>query len=100
MLDNVQVVLLIVIVILTILLVVLGIQVFFILRDLRRTIEKANKVLDNATSIAESIANPLTSLSSLTAGIQTGSLLTVVKLLKSVFFKEKHHHHDRKHEEE
>ena len=40
MIDPAQAILFLVIIILTILLVVLGIQVFFILRELRKTLEK------------------------------------------------------------
>src|SRR5450759_4508350 len=45
MIDPAQTALFIVIIVLTVLLVVLGIQVFFILRELRKTITKVNKVL-------------------------------------------------------
>ncbi|HQY42433.1 MAG TPA: hypothetical protein PLA14_11695 [Ferruginibacter sp.] len=53
MIDTVQLILLLVIVVLAVLLVVLGIQVFYILKDLRNTLSKANRVLDNAGSISE-----------------------------------------------
>ena len=70
--EPVQIVILIVIVVLTILLAALGVQVFFILREIRRTIEKANKVLDDAGVITESIATPVSTLSSLAMSIKTG----------------------------
>ncbi len=82
--DSVQLVLLIVIILLTILLIVLGVQVFFILRDVRRALGKANKVLDDAGSIAESVQAPITALSSLALGFKASSLLAVAKLIKSV----------------
>ena len=47
MIDPAQTALFFVIIVLTILLLVLGVQVFFILRGLRQTIDKANKVLDD-----------------------------------------------------
>lgn len=80
MIDAAQAVLLIVILILTVLLLVLGIQIFFILRELRWTVRKANKVLDDAGSITESVSGPISSLSSLATGIKTGAL--VAGLLK------------------
>ncbi|MEK7571054.1 MAG: hypothetical protein AAB553_02160 [Patescibacteria group bacterium] len=89
MIDSVQLILLLVIVILTILLVILGVQVFFILRDLRKTINKTNKVLDNANSITENIDGPLEAISSLAGGLKGGSFFTVVKLIKSFIGKEK-----------
>lgn len=80
MIDAAQAVLLIVILILTVLLLVLGIQIFFILRELRWTVRKANKVLDDAGSITESVSGPISSLSTLASGIKTGAL--VANLLK------------------
>ncbi len=80
MIDTAQAVLLFVVVILTILLLVLGIQVFFILRELRETVSKANKVLDDTGSITESVSGPISSLSNLASGIKTG--LSVAKFLK------------------
>ena len=72
MFDPAQILLLLVIVILTILLLVLGIQVFFILRELRSTISKANRVLDNTGDITESVSQPISSLSSLLMGLKAG----------------------------
>lgn len=89
MIDPVQLVLLLVILVLTILLVILGIQVFFILRELRRTITKTNRVLDNANSITENIEGPISALSSLALGVRASSLLTVAKFVKSLIGKSK-----------
>lgn len=89
MIDPVQIVLLVVILVLTILLVVLGIQVFYILRELRETISKTNKVLDNADSITENIDAPLSALSTLALGLKSSSLVTVVKLITSIVGKKK-----------
>lgn len=75
MIDTAQAVLLFVLFVLTVLVLVLGVQVFFILRELRRTVIKANKVLDDAGVITESVSGPVASLSSLATGIKTGALL-------------------------
>jgi hypothetical protein len=75
MIDPAQTILFLVIIILTILLVVLGIQVFFILRELRKTIDKANKVLDDTGIITESVSKPIASLSTLTMGLKTGAAI-------------------------
>ena len=85
MIDPAQTALFLVIIVLTILLVVLGIQVFFILRELRKTIEKANKVLDDTGVITESVSGPISSLSSLAMGLKTGA--TLAKIMQ----KKKHH---------
>jgi hypothetical protein len=84
MVDSVQIILLVVIVVLTVLLVVLGVQVFFILKDLRQTISKTNKVLDNADAITEEIEGPLSMISSLATGVGGSSLITAVKLVKTL----------------
>lgn len=80
MIDTAQAVLLFVLVVLTILLVVLGIQVLFILKELRKTVDKANKVLEDTGVITESVSGPIAKFSSLSNGIKVGAAL--VSLLK------------------
>src|SRR3984957_2887785 len=89
MIDPVQLVLLLVILVLTVLLVILGIQVFLILKELRNTISKTNKVLDNAGTITENIEAPLSALSSLALGVKASSLITIAKFIKSLLGKHK-----------
>lgn len=69
MIDSTQILLIIVIVVLTVLLSVIGVQVFFILREVQRSIQKMNKMLDDAGKISESIAKPITSLSNSITGV-------------------------------
>jgi hypothetical protein len=90
MIDPVQLVLLLVILVLTVLLVILGVQVFLILKELRYTISKTNKVLDSASTITENIEAPLSALSSLAlGGFKASSLITVAKFVKSMLGKSK-----------
>ena len=89
MIDPVQLILLLVILVLTILLVILGVQVFLILKELRHTISKTNKVLDNAGTITENIEAPLSALSSLALGVRASSLITIAKFIKSLLGKHK-----------
>jgi len=94
MVDSVQLVLLLVVVVLTILLVVLGVQVYFILKEVRKTVSKTNRVIDNANAITENIEGPLSAISSLALGVKATSLLSVAKFIKSLIHKdteEKHH---------
>lgn len=65
MIDTVQAVLLFVIVILTILFIVLGIQVFLILKDLRVTIKRTNKILDDVENLTSGVNTQLNSLGSM-----------------------------------
>ncbi|SRR6266403_2032852 len=83
MIDSVQLILLLVIITLTLLLVVLGIQVFYILRDLRKTIKKTNKILENADAITEGIEGPISAISSLVLGAKATSLISIVKFVKN-----------------
>jgi hypothetical protein len=80
MTDPAQTALFLIIVVLAILLVVLGVQVFFILRELKRTITKANKVLDDTGVITESVSKPVSSLSTLFSGIKAGA--TIASIIK------------------
>lgn len=68
-----------VIVILTIMLSVIGVQVFFILREFRQTITKANKVLDDTSVISESVSKPISMVSAMVTGLRGGS--KIVKIL-------------------
>ncbi len=78
MLDPVQTILLIVIVVLTVLLFILGIQVFFILKELRKTVSTANKVLEDTSVIAQSVSGPVSSLTSLSSGLKLGTLIAKI----------------------
>lgn len=84
--DIAQVALFVVIIVLAILLVALGVQVFFILRELRKTVSKANKVLDNTDVITGSVSAPLSSLSSLSAGIKTAA--PILNFFKKIILKD------------
>lgn len=85
--DTVQALLVAVVIVLTIMLVIIGLQVFYILRELRRTITKANRVLDNTESITESVNAPVSSFSNLLMGLQSGK--TIVSLLQKMREKKK-----------
>ncbi len=59
--DVPQIILIGVIVILTIILVVLGVQIFFLLKESKETLKKVNKILDGASGIVGSasfLSNP------------------------------------------
>ena len=69
MIDNTQLLLIGVVTVLTALLTIIGVQVFFILKEIKRTIEKMNKMLDDAGLISESVARPIASLSNSITGV-------------------------------
>lgn len=84
MIDTVQAVLLFVIVLLAILFVVLGIQVFFLIKDFRQTIARTNKILDDVETITAGIAEPVSSLSGF---LSSSSALSMVAKVFSMFKK-------------
>lgn len=69
--DLTQVLLVLVITVLTALLVVVGVQVYFILRDLRSAIGKLDKVLTDLATISEKTKQSLASFSAASAGFKT-----------------------------
>lgn len=79
-LDVFQLLLVLVVTALTTLLVFVGIQVVYILREVRESMRKINKVLDDAGLISESVAKPIAGVSGFLTGIQGGAKL--MKLLK------------------
>lgn len=81
--DTIQALLMAVVIVLTVMLVVIGLQVFYILRELRRALMKANRVLDNTESITESVKTPVSSLSGLIMGLKSGeAVMTILKKLR------------------
>jgi hypothetical protein len=88
-------VLLFVIIIVSLLLVVLGVQVFFILKEVRKTITKANDVLHDAHRITESVSVPISSLSSLASGLKAGSIIAAIKVVKSILSHDKEDSKDK-----
>ena len=77
-----QILLFLVVSILTTILVLAGIQVVHILKELRETIRKTNKMMDDFQLISSSIAKPIAGVSGFLTGIKSG--MDVVNLfLKS-----------------
>lgn len=75
MIDATQILLIFVILVLTAMLAVIGTQVYFILREFRVTLQKANKVLDDTGVISESVSKPVSLFSTLLLGVKSGSSL-------------------------
>jgi phosphoglycerate-specific signal transduction histidine kinase len=69
MIDTTQILLIAVVTVLTALLTIIGVQVFFILKEIKKTIEKFNKMMDDMGLISESVARPIASLSNSITGV-------------------------------
>ncbi len=75
MVDATQFLLAFVILVLTAMITVIGIQVYFVLREFRSTLSKANKVLDDTGVISESVSKPVNMVSGMLLGLRGGSKL-------------------------
>lgn len=75
MVDSTQILLALVILTLTVMLSVIGVQVYFILKEFRNTLQKVNKVLDDTGEISESVSRPVSMLSGMLMGLRGGSNL-------------------------
>ncbi len=73
MIDATQLLLGFVILVVTGMLTVICVQVYFILREFRKTLTKANKVLDDTGVISESVSKPMSMISTLMTGLRGGS---------------------------
>jgi len=73
--DAFQILLVVVVTSLTTLLVFVGIQVIHILRELRESTQKLNKILDDFGVVSESVAKPIAGVSGFLTGIQSGAKL-------------------------
>ncbi|PIY65194.1 hypothetical protein COY91_03200 [Candidatus Shapirobacteria bacterium CG_4_10_14_0_8_um_filter_39_15] len=70
-----QLILVLVIVLLASVLTVIGVEVFFILKEFRFSVKKMNKILDDAGLISESVAKPIADLSGFISGLKSGAHL-------------------------
>jgi len=84
MIESTQLLLLVVVVTMTILLAVVGIEVFLILKEFKKSVEKINKILDDTGTISESVAKPLSLVSS-----SLGGFSGIASLLGLIFTKRK-----------
>lgn len=68
-----QILLFLVVSILTTLLTLAGIQVIYILKEVRETFKKTNKILDDTGVITSSIAKPIAGISGFITGLKSGT---------------------------
>lgn len=62
----------VVLVIVTIIMSVVGVQIYLVLKDLRKTITKLNAAIDGAESKFHALATPLQSLGGMASGVKAG----------------------------
>ena len=83
MIDATQTLLVAVVTTLTILLTIIGIQVLQILKELKKTLEKVNGILDESDKIVTSISEPMVEASEFIRGLKKGA--NVLNLLSRFF---------------
>lgn len=71
--DLLQAALILLILLLSIFLAITGFQVFFILRDLKKALDRFNKILTSSEHIAEDVEKPVEVTSSLVTGLAEGA---------------------------
>ncbi len=71
--DVTQAVLLSVAIVLSIFLVVVGLQAFFTLRDLRKTLKKADKLMNDADDIVSQIKKPIETAGNVFTAVTAGA---------------------------
>jgi hypothetical protein len=67
-----QFVIIVVVLTLAILFVILGIQVFYILKEFRKTIQKINKIIDDGGKVSGAVGDGVVNMSGFVNGLKTG----------------------------
>ena len=83
---DIQTILIFILAILTVNLIAVGIYVILVLKEFRQTVIKANSVLDNVHDVTDFVANPVTTIAGILAGVSKG--VKTVKSISSLFDKE------------
>jgi len=82
--DTTQILLVIVISVLTVMIVVIGIQVVLILKEIKKSLEKVNQMIDHAATVTKSVSQTGSGASGVVEGIKAGlSLVSAFHKKKS-----------------
>lgn len=80
--DYLQIGLLFLIILLSVFLTITGIQVFLILRDLKKTLDRFNKVVQSGEIIAKDIERPISAASNLVTTVEKGATEMIKRRLR------------------
>lgn len=86
--DVTQAILLSVVIVLTIFLVVVGLQAFFTLKDLRKSLKKANKLMDDTNSIIAQVKKPIETAGNVFTAVTAGA--GIAHMIKKITGETKH----------
>ena len=70
--DPVQITIIVISFIITFLIIFLGIQVWYILKEMRSSLQKVNKMLDDAGKVSGTVSQGVSSMAGMLEGIKTG----------------------------
>lgn len=82
--DYLQIALIFLILLLSIFLAITGIQVFFILRDLKKALDKFNAILKTSENIASDIEKPVAAASNLATMVEAKAVSGAAKVLETI----------------
>lgn len=71
--DATQAIILSVIIVLTVFLIVIGFQLFFVLKEFRLTLKKSNRILDDTQDFITQVKKPIESANNIIAAVTTGA---------------------------
>jgi len=69
--DSTQLLLTVVLTVTTVLLVVVGIQLIFVLKELRKTLKKVNGIIENFEKIGTSVEHSFSEITGFVSGLKT-----------------------------
>ena len=84
--EPIQFTIILISVALTILVIVLGVQVWFILKEVRTSITKMNKMLDDAGKVSGAVSEGVIGMSGFVNGLKTG-----ISAITSLIHKKEEH---------
>ena len=90
MIDPNQIIIISATTVMTVLLTIIGVQLIFVLRDLRKLLTRANNIMDEFEKIGGGLSQGYSEISSFVTGI--GKLFQVVELVTKSKKKDKHDH--------
>ena len=71
--DTTQIILLTIIIVLAVFLIALGFQVFYVLKDVRKTLTRMNRLFDDADELVGQVKKPIDSASSFFTALTAGA---------------------------
>ena len=84
--EPIQLTIILISVALTILIIILGVQVWFILKEVRTSITKMNKMLDDAGKVSGAVSEGVIGMSGFVNGLKTG-----ISAITSLIHKKEEH---------